>query len=173
METRVWHQDVANRGMRRGAAIGALTGGLALTLEPFLTAQRYDGGSMFFQLGLFGALAGAVVGFFCALIPALVMAENTEFFLRHQALARLCVVSVALTLTLALTAIFFMVGNGDTTVGDYWRFVARFLAPLTGGMVLAAASTDYVLTSRKWRHDGGADPSESTPPHLAETEQPG
>lgn len=160
MESPHRRRDVVYRGLRRGSAIGAFTGGLLPACGALLTGDWVDI-PVGFGLAMFSCPIGAVAGLLIALGPALVLANNKQYFLRRPVAARLCVISVMLTLTLGFTA--FVVGA--TIVSDrmnVWNFAelaAFVVAPLGGGMALAAASTDYVLTGRKWRRDGGAAPS--------------
>lgn len=128
----------ARRGLCVGTAIGAVTGALAPAFAQLLT-QGWRTVLVGLVLGLFGAPVGAVVGFLCAIIPSGILASDRSYFLRHECSARLAAVSGgALLLVIAATY---------TAVHWHGNLTDEAIAtvPVACGLVLGAASTDYVL----------------------------
>lgn len=136
--------DVVLRGLGRGAAIGAQVGFLSPLVFCLLAVGGRDLGMALaggLCLGFLGMVVGLVVGFVCALGPALILGWRREFFRRHVAAARFLTVSVG-GLLLGLVASRLTSAQGVLL----WLL---FGIPLIVGIVLAANSADYIL-------DGGA-----------------
>lgn len=126
------------RGTARGTEIGALTGGLTPAFG-FLVTGNWRSVLPGLLVAVISAPVGAVVGFLCALPPAVILAWRWDYFVRHDSAARLCTISVCLLMLIAV--------GTYTAVGLQGDAAQEAIAtvPLTVGLVLGANSTQYVL----------------------------
>lgn len=146
-------EEVFWRGLRQGTGIGALMGAVAGAAIPCVGCvesgeawSAVTGGSLpaMLLLAVPGLIVGAMVGFGCALVPALALSVARGYFRRHGRIAAACTISCGLALLLGLGS------NRPISAQDYEQF-ALLAVPLAIGLVLAAGSTHYVLTGKGFR----------------------
>lgn len=146
-------EEVFWRGLRQGTGIGALMGAVAGAAIP--CAGCVESGEAWYAvagwsvlaialLAVPGMIVGSMVGFVCALVPALVLAVARDYFRLHRLAAVTCTLSVGFVLLLCLGS------DRPISFVDYLEF-AIVGVPLILGLALAAGCTPYVLTGKGFR----------------------
>lgn len=127
----------------RALGLGAFAGTVVGYMTPAFVWVLNDGWGMLrsaLAVGIVGAVCGAFIGLVCALLPALVLSSQPDYFRSHLWHARFCESAIggALTIVLCVHALVTTSGH-KTAIG--------FAVPLGAATILGAYCVRCVLAN--------------------------